>query len=73
MQANKKDGAVFIMGSAVRHPYDLKLGYYSVHTSAEVLQTGEARISEIETRLRKAGDRQAASGATPVFQSDFSR
>ncbi|MEH1826098.1 MAG: hypothetical protein V7L22_12150 [Nostoc sp.] len=56
------------MGSAVRHPYELKLGYYSVHTSAEALQAGEARISEIEVRLREAGDRQATSSVTPVFQ-----
>ncbi|WP_375495194.1 pirin family protein [uncultured Nostoc sp.] len=68
MQADEKNGAVFIMGSSVRHPYELKLGYYSVHTSAEALQAGEARISEIEVRLREAGDRQATSGITPVFQ-----
>jgi redox-sensitive bicupin YhaK (pirin superfamily) len=45
----------FVLGSAVPHPHTLVLGYYSVHTSAEALRTGEARIMEIGTQLRRRG------------------
>jgi redox-sensitive bicupin YhaK (pirin superfamily) len=45
----------FILGSAVKHPHDLVLGYYSVHTSKDALDRGEAKIAEIGTRLRTEG------------------
>ena len=45
----------FVLGSAVKHPHDLVLGYYSVHTSVAALREGEARIRKIGTRLRKEG------------------
>jgi redox-sensitive bicupin YhaK (pirin superfamily) len=45
----------FVLGSAASHPHDLVLGYYSVHTSPEALETGERRIAEIQTRLRREG------------------
>lgn len=45
----------FVLGSAVPHPHDLALGYYSVHTSATALRRGEARIREIEQELIAAG------------------
>ena len=45
----------FVVGSAVRHDYDLVLGYYSVHTSAGALREGEARISAIQKRLVQEG------------------
>jgi redox-sensitive bicupin YhaK (pirin superfamily) len=45
----------FILGSAVKHPHDLVLGNYSVHTSKEALDRGEARIAEIGKRLRAEG------------------
>jgi redox-sensitive bicupin YhaK (pirin superfamily) len=45
----------FVLGSAVPHPHDLVLGYYSVHTSPEALREGEARISRIHQRLVAAG------------------
>ena len=41
----------FMLGSAVPHPHDLVLGYYSVHTSAEALAEGERRIREIRAEL----------------------
>ncbi|CCM78943.1 pirin family protein [Rhizobium mesoamericanum] len=41
------EGATFVLGSAVPHPHDLVLGYYSVHTSQQALDTGEKRIEEI--------------------------
>lgn len=43
-------GATFVLGSAVPHPHDLVLGHYSVHTSAQALRTGEARIIELRPR-----------------------
>jgi len=41
------EGATFVLGSAVAHPHDLVLGYYSVHTSQDALKEGEARIAEV--------------------------
>ena len=45
----------FILGSAVKHPHDLVLGTYSVHTSKQALDRGEARIVEIGKRLKAEG------------------
>ena len=45
----------FVVGSAIKHPHDLVLGYYSVHTSAAALRDGEARIQEIASGLRAEG------------------
>jgi redox-sensitive bicupin YhaK (pirin superfamily) len=59
---------VFVLGSAVPHPYKLHLGNYSVHTSAEALVLGEQRISELGEQLAVAGDRLTKSGSTPVFR-----
>jgi hypothetical protein len=47
--------AEFVLGSAARHPHDLVLGHYSVHTSAEALQIGEARIDAIRDTLVAEG------------------
>jgi redox-sensitive bicupin YhaK (pirin superfamily) len=44
-----------VLGSAVKHPHDLVLGHYSVHTSAEALERGEAEIERIGRRLRAEG------------------
>jgi redox-sensitive bicupin YhaK (pirin superfamily) len=50
------DGATrFVLGSAPRHPHDLVLGNYSVHTSAETLARGEAEIRRIGRELRANG------------------
>ena len=38
-------GATFVLGSAVPHPYELHLGAYSVHTSADALAAGERQKS----------------------------
>jgi len=48
----------FILGSAVKHPYDLVLGSYSVHTSTKALEAGEAEIRRIGNRLRAEGPLQ---------------
>lgn len=42
----------FVLGSAVKHPHDLVLGYYSVHTNAEALRQGEDNIAAIGKTLR---------------------
>lgn len=56
------DDAVFVPGSAVRHPHDLHMGYYSVRTSAEALVRGESRIAELGRALKAAGDRETGWG-----------
>ena len=45
----------FILGSAVKHPYDLVTGYYSVHTSQGALREGESNIAVIGRRLHNQG------------------
>ena len=45
----------FMLGSAVKHPYDLILGSHSVHTSEEALIRGQRRIGEIGEQLRASG------------------
>jgi hypothetical protein len=45
----------FVLGSAASHPYELALGFYSVHTSPASLQAGERRLAEIKVRLQKEG------------------
>jgi len=45
----------FVLGSAVKHAYDLVTGYYSVHTSAEALHQGESNIAAIGRRLHNRG------------------
>jgi hypothetical protein len=47
--------AGFILGSAVKHPYDLVTGHYSVHTNAESLRIGESNIADIGRRLHNQG------------------
>lgn len=43
----------FVLGSAVKHPHDLVMGYYSVHTSETALAQGESNIRRIEDELRR--------------------
>ena len=45
----------FVLGSAAKHPHDLALGNYSVHTSPEALRQGEAEIRRIGQKLRAEG------------------
>ncbi|MFP3555372.1 hypothetical protein SB861_32340 [Paraburkholderia sp. SIMBA_049] len=42
----------FVLGTAIAHPHDLVLGYYSMHTSEEALQRGEQKIMAIGEQLR---------------------
>ncbi|GGD00531.1 pirin family protein [Undibacterium terreum] len=45
----------FVLGSAIKHPYDLVAGYYSVHTDVEALWQGELNIAQIGSRLQSQG------------------
>lgn len=49
------DDLSFVLGAAVKHPYPLVMGKYSVHTSAPALAEGEAEIARIGQRLLAAG------------------
>lgn len=62
------DGATFVLGSAIPHPHELHLGYYSVHTSEEALATGERNIASLREKLFALGNRQRASGSTPIYR-----
>ena len=44
----------FVLGAAVKHPYDLVTGYYSVHTNEEALRIGEKNIATLGRTLRMA-------------------
>lgn len=45
----------FVLGSAMPHPHELVLGYYSVHTSRAALDQGEREIDRIGQQLRADG------------------
>ncbi len=47
----------FVLGSAEPHEYDLALGEYSVHTSANTLAEGEKHIAKLGAELRRQGRR----------------
>jgi redox-sensitive bicupin YhaK (pirin superfamily) len=45
----------FVLGSAAKHPHDLVLGHYSVHTSEAALAAGESEIERIGHQLAATG------------------
>jgi redox-sensitive bicupin YhaK (pirin superfamily) len=45
----------FVLGSAAKHPHELVLGDYSVHTSRAALAAGESEIKRIGNQLVAAG------------------
>jgi len=55
IELGAKGDTSFVLGSAVKHPHPLVMGYYSVHTSEAALNQGEAEIDRIGERLRAAG------------------
>lgn len=67
-EADTVEGATFVVGAAIPHDHPLHLGYYSVHTSAEALATGEQRIAELRAKLADSGNRRTGSGTTPVIK-----
>lgn len=60
--------AVFVLGSASPHPYELHLGNCSVHTNVKALEAGERRIEELRVRMVAAGDRRTPSNSVPVYR-----
>lgn len=48
-------GSRFVLGSAAKHPHDLVLGRYSVHTTHAALVAGESQIKRIGHQLLAAG------------------
>lgn len=60
--------AVFVIGSATPHPYELALGNYSVHTNPQALRAGEEKIAEIGVRLREYLRQPNDSASVPVFR-----
>lgn len=55
LEFEAQEDAAFVLGSAVKHPHELVLGYYSVHTHKQALEKGEAKIAEIGQRLQAEG------------------
>jgi len=45
----------FVLGTAAKHPHDLVLGHYSVHTTPAALAAGEREIHRIGNQLMAAG------------------
>jgi redox-sensitive bicupin YhaK (pirin superfamily) len=45
----------FVLGSAAKHPHELVLGHYSVHTNRAALAAGESEIQRIGNQLAAAG------------------
>lgn len=68
LQAGPAEDAVFVLGSAIPHPYPLHLGSYSVHTSVAALVEGERRIAELGLQMQATGSRRTVSGTVPVFR-----
>jgi redox-sensitive bicupin YhaK (pirin superfamily) len=50
-----EDATTFVLGSAERHPHELVLGDYSVHTSEAALRRADAEIRRIGDKLRVEG------------------
>jgi redox-sensitive bicupin YhaK (pirin superfamily) len=50
-----EDKTSFVIGTALKHPHELVLGHYSVHTSPDALQQGQSGIRRIGERLRASG------------------
>lgn len=47
--------AAFVLGSAAKHPHELVMGHYSVHTNQAALAQGEAEIRRIGAQLQREG------------------
>jgi hypothetical protein len=70
IEVEAQGDAGFILGSAIKHPHDLVLGHYSVHTNPAALERGDANIARIgrspfreEKRFRTAWTRSRHSNA----------
>ena len=65
--------AAFILGSAIKHPYELVTGHYSVHTTEDALRLGESIIAAIGRRLHKQGVSGSKSGLSADANNDSAR
>jgi hypothetical protein len=68
LQGNEGSGTTFVLGSAVPHPHDLHLGYYSVSYLRAGPSGGRASYPGIGRATEAASDRRTASGSMPVFR-----
>jgi len=55
IEVRAKGDTSFVLGSAIKHPHPLIMGYYSVHTTDRALAQGEAEIERIGRQLRTQG------------------
>jgi redox-sensitive bicupin YhaK (pirin superfamily) len=55
IEVHARSAARFVLGSAVKHPYELVTGRYSVHTSPAALRAGEQEIRRIGNQLAATG------------------
>lgn len=55
MEFTAQTDTAFVLGSGVLHPHDLYMGPYSVHTSEDALQRGQAGIRQRAQLLRQQG------------------
>nr|WP_260115115.1 pirin family protein [Pseudoduganella guangdongensis] len=67
LHAGPDEPAVFVVGSAIEHPFELHIGTHSVHTSRQSLAKGVANIKRLRKQLVAAGDRYSAAERLPVF------
>jgi redox-sensitive bicupin YhaK (pirin superfamily) len=68
LKAGDQQDAVFVLGSAIPHPHDLKMGNYSVHTSLEALKAGEEKIAELGKRLQAEAGQRSGSVLVPIYK-----
>lgn len=67
-EASPEAETIFVIGSARPHEHELHMGSYSIHSSPEALEAGEARIAELGERIRRGDHARRPSGAVPVFR-----
>ncbi|WP_241776774.1 hypothetical protein [Stenotrophomonas sp. DDT-1] len=48
-----REHAEFVFGTAARHSHPLETDYYSVHTSQQAFQAGEARVRELGVQIER--------------------
>ena len=65
--------AAFILGSAIKHPYELVTGHYSVHTTEDALRLGESNIAAIGRRLHNQGSSGPKSRLSADANNDSAR
>lgn len=66
-QADAAGPMTFVLGSAIPHPHDLVLGYYSVHSNEDALIRGQTRIAELGALLPSSASGERGR-SVPVFK-----